>query len=257
MGSGASGAAKADVLASRRDRLANAASSASSPAPKKKVLEMTFLDELATVRVTRFHERPLGFEISLGVVPIRVDNVYGRGLARSLGVEMGWYLQKVNDIDLLGKEFNEQFAVLKSALAILPAAAEQNVQPTLQSLEIVFEADGKHVPVVFAKKPLGFEFDMIAPISVKTIQEDSVARRHGVDVGWVVLKVAGVDISKMGFMDQVDLLKRSVGSLPDVTYCIAPPLGHSLSANSGSLLPSRSARDAEGGIAEDGDDGRL
>jgi len=48
-----------------------------------------------------------------------------------------------------------------------------------------------------------------------------------------VLKVAGADISKLGFMEQVDLLKRSVGSLPDVTYCIAPPLGHSLSANGG------------------------
>ena len=72
-------------------------------------------------------------------------------------VKVGWCLHKVNGVDLSGKGFNAQFVILRKAMANLPTTEEQ------QSLEIVFEADGKHVPVVFAKKPLGFEFDMRAP----------------------------------------------------------------------------------------------
>merc|ERR1712129_169090 len=137
-----------------------------------------------------FHERPLGFEITLGMVPIRVDNVYLQGLARRLGVEMGWYLEKVNGIVPAGRGFDRQFALVKQGMAALPLTEEFNAAPTLQSLEIVFEAgsDGHLVPVTFSKKPLGFEFDLIAPIKVKNIQEDCVAKRHGVEVGWVVRK---------------------------------------------------------------------
>lgn len=224
-------------------------------------LELLFLDDLATEKVMRFYERPLGFEISLGVVPIRVDNVYGRGLASELGVQMGWYVQKVNSMDLSGKSFDDQFGLLKKALALLPVSEEQNARPTLQSLEIVFEAgsDGRQVPVIFAKKPLGFEFEMIEPITVKHIQEDCVARRHGLEVGWVIKKVAGEDLSAMAFVDQVELLKKSVHSLPDVTYCIAPPLCHSLSAN---VVPQpRTARSANecttDGVPDSSEDGRL
>jgi hypothetical protein len=218
-------------------------------------LELTFLDEATTERVVRFHERPLGFEISLGIVPIRADNVYGQGQAKRLGVEMGWYVHKVNGIDLSGKAFDEQFAILKKALAVLPLS-DLGVLPTLQSVEIVFEAgvDGQEVGVVFSKKPLGFEFDLVEPIRVKRIEEDCVARRHGVKVGWVVKKVAGQDLSERSFMHQVDFLKSHVNSLPDVTYCIAPPLGHSLPASTGAVASGQAAL-VEG--AEVGSDGRL
>lgn len=268
MGSGASGKQKAELAQSQQkcpdpgpsSAAAASSASASSEVPvlaKRDGLEILFLDDLATERILRFQERPLGFEISLGVTPIRVDNVYGQGQSRRLGVEMGWYVMKVNGRDLSDKTFEDQFAMLKQALAGLPLSKDRNVSPTLQSLEVVFEAgsDGREVPVVFSKKPLGFEFDMIAPIKVKAIQEECVARRHGVEVGWVVKKVAGEDLSSRSFTEQVELLKKCVYSLPDVTYCIAPPLGHSLSANS-VPPPRRTDRAADAGGA-DADDGRL
>lgn len=247
MGSGASGS-----LADNKKSLApaeappsklHAASAASNEhrCPAHPTLELTFADELARERVMRFHERPLGFEITLGAVPIRVENVYLQGLARKVGVEMGWHLVKVNSTVLASKGFEQQFAMVKQGMASLPVAEELNVAPTLQSLEIIFEAgpDGKNVPVTFSKKPLGFEFDLIAPIKVKNIQEDCVAKRHGVEVGWVVKEVGGVDLCTRAFHDQVDILKKSVSALPDVTYCIAPPLGHSISAN---LAPAKDVK---------------
>lgn len=190
------------------------------------------------------------------MVPIRIDNVYLQGLARRLGVEMGWYLQKVNDAVLAGESFDRQFAIIKLGMAVLPVTEEFNVAPTLQSLEIVFDAgcDSQHVPVTFSKKPLGFEFDLIAPIKVKNIQQDCVAKRHGVEVGWVVKKVAGIELSTKSFKDQVDMLKKSVASLPDVTYCIAPPLCHSLSAN---LCSTRAARATDTGCSDNSNEGRL
>merc|ERR1719359_1955489 len=144
---------------------------------------------------------------------------------------MGWYLEKVNGIKLAGRPFDEQFGILKKALASLPLSEEQNAHPTITELEIIFEAGSDARPVVFSKKPLGFEFDLAPPIRVRSIKEDCVARRHGVEVGWVVRKVAGEELSGRPFMDQVDFLKKKVSALPDVTYCIAPPLAHSLSAN--------------------------
>lgn len=246
------------------DRAAASAQHAAPPVQLRPQVEMTFLDTSGNARNQRFRQKPLGFEISLGVMPIRVDNVYGQGLAGKQGVEMGWYLTKVNGIEIGGKSFEEAFAIVKSAMAVLPAVEAHDVRPTLASLEIVFEAgdDRGLVPVVFSKKPLGFEFEMRSPISVKSIKEDCVAKRHGVEVGWVVKKVSGLDISEMAFADQMNILKRSVTALPDVTYCIAPPLSHSLSTGTAALPDRRDARQTYSGgessrDPECPDDGRL
>lgn len=264
MGSGASGTlAKAKPGINSEPEVSTGTSESSASAPsratsfKQATLELTFVDQTAEERAVRFSSRPLGFEVSLGVVPIRVDNVYGRGLAFQNGVEMGWYLRKVNGLDVSGKPFQQQFNILKQALAKLPVSEEHHARPTLQSLEIVFEAGSdpelkKEVPVVFSKKPLGFEFEMLLPITVKYIQEDCVAKRHGVEVGWVIKKVGGVSLQDKHLNEQVEILKHGVFSLPDVTYCIAPPLGHSLGGSN--EIPSKRATD---GMQEDASDGRL
>lgn len=204
-----------------------------------------------------FYKKPLGFEICIGTAPIRVENVFNDGLAMKSGVQMGWSLTKVNGMDLSGRSFSEQFALLKVAMENLPFSTAHDVRPRIQSLEITFEdsSDNKLVPVTFAKKPLGIEFDVVAPITVKNIKEDCVARRSGVEVGWVVKAVDGTDLSTMHVNDQVDLLKKCVRGLPDVTYSIAPPLSSSLSGDTSTRNADSCSLDME--LDATLDDGRL
>lgn len=227
-----------------------------NPRSNVPLLETTFCDNEGKERVVTFGKKPLGFEICLGVTPIRVDNVFAGSLSLKKGIEMGWYLTKVNDVVLYGKPFPEQFSLLKEAMANLPFSSTHDVRPKIQSLEIIFEdsTDCRPVPVTFAKKPLGIEFDVVAPITVKKIKEDCVARRAGVEVGWIVKGVAGTDLSTLHVTDQVTLLRKFVRDLPDVTYSIAPPLCQTLS-NSGNAS-SQGAHDVQLDSTSL-DDGRL
>lgn len=257
MGSGAS-SSKAKTRESQNTSQASSATQSKSLGNLGNTtpsLQLAFRDKEGKERVLRFGKKPLGFEICIGVAPIRVDNVFVGGLALKKGVEIGWYITKVNSVDLSGKQFSEQYALLKAAMTDLPFSSSHDVRPKIQSLEIIFEdsADSRPVPVTFAKKPLGIEFDVVAPITVKHIQEDCVARRAGVEVGWVVKGVAGTDLSTMPVADQVDILKKCVRALPDVTYSIAPPMCQSLS-DSGKPS-SRAAFDAQ--LDPTLDDGRL
>lgn len=165
-------------------------------------------------------------EICHGMTPMRVINVDRQGLAHRSGVERGWRIQKVNGNDLTGETFDIQFAILKAAMAPLPV--KKSLEDKVESLEIVFIAgeNETEVPVVFWKKPLGFDCEVVAPIKVKSIKEDCPARRSGVEVGWIVKKVGGNDIMSLEIDMQIKLLKDSVAALPDVDYRIAPPMGH-------------------------------
>jgi hypothetical protein len=191
-----------------------------SDAPKYPVLDLTFLDPSAGEVTVRFHRRPLGCRIIMHELPIRVDSINESGAAAQLGVQKGWILVKVNDNIIAGSNFDEQFSFLKSGMKVLPA------EPARTSLEIVFEADsdGRRETVVFSKKPLGLTFQHRKPVVVKSLREDCVATRHGVQVGWVIVQVDGKDLTDMNFPDQLDLMTTTISSLPEMTYSVAPPL---------------------------------
>lgn len=188
--------------------------------PACAALDLTFLDPLGAEKVARFLKRPLGCRIVMHELPVRVDAVYDLGLAEQLGVQQGWILVKVNGADVSGRAFDEQFSVLMKGMQVLPT------EPRRQSLEIVFEAGeaGRRETVVFYKKPLGLTFENRKPIVVKSIREDCVASRHGVETGWVLAQVDGRTVDDISFEEQLDLLTSGVSGLPESTYSVAPPL---------------------------------
>lgn len=193
--------------------------------PPETCLDITFVDDNGQDRRVRFKSRPLDMEICYGMTPMRVINVDRQGLAHKSGVERGWTIRRINSSDVAGKPFDDQFSMLKNALTPLPV---HSLDHKADALEIVFVAgaDEKEVPVIFSKKPLGFDCEVVAPIKVKSIKENCVARRSGVEVGWIVKKIDGVDISTLDIELQIKYLKESVAALPDIDYRIAPPLAH-------------------------------
>jgi len=224
--------------------------------PTYTVLELAFLDSLGAENVVTFHKRPLGCRIVMHELPVCVDAVYDLGLAQQLGIQKGWILAKVNGTDVSGRAFDEQFGVLMKAMEVLPT------EPRRTSLEIVFEAGsaGRRETVVFYKKPLGLTFENRKPIVVKSIREDCVASRHGVEIGWVLVQVDGVVVDDMAFEEQLDLLTSGVSSLSDITSSIAPPLFASptfASPVQSGGPPSVSAAVDHGAPAGDSWDGRL
>jgi len=222
--------------------------------PTYTVLELAFLDSLGAENVVTFHKRPLGCRIVMHELPVCVDAVYDLGLAQQLGIQKGWILAKVNGTDVSGRAFDEQFGVLMKAMEVLPT------EPRRTSLEIVFEAGsaGRRETVVFYKKPLGLTFENRKPIVVKSIREDCVASRHGVEIGWVLVQVDGVVVDDMAFEEQLDLLRGGISGLSEITYSIAPPLFASTAFASPAQNGGPPAALVDQGAAtDDGRDGRL
>mmetsp|Transcript_52404 Transcript_52404/g.94068 ORF Transcript_52404/g.94068 Transcript_52404/m.94068 type:complete len:287 (-) Transcript_52404:4-864(-) len=217
-----------------------------APPPVRRDLSLTFLTKENEEKSFTFKQRPLGFEIMLNDVPIVLAEVYADGRAGGLGVCSGWIIQKVNGEEISKKDFDTQFSILKKAMAYIPLDAPRPIQSDARGkpcdLEIVFEsANSVERAVTFSKKPLGFEFNRVAPIQVSRIKDNASAQRHGIEVGWVIKRVAGEDMTGKSFGEQYALLKRCVTQLPDVTHSIAPPAfsmsGNLASGNSG-LAPT-------------------
>merc|ERR1712070_1154732 len=116
----------------------------------------------------------------------------------------------------MGTNIDVQMVILRKTVALLPPAESCGATITRSAsaggqhntLELVFETDTAETKTfVFAKKPLGFNFLMSAPITVKKLAEDSVARRLGVQEGWILRGIAGVDVSGTTIEDQYATLK--------------------------------------------------
>mmetsp|Transcript_133349 Transcript_133349/g.243004 ORF Transcript_133349/g.243004 Transcript_133349/m.243004 type:complete len:249 (+) Transcript_133349:89-835(+) len=179
-----------------------------APPPVRRDLSLTFLTKENEEKSFTFKQRPLGFEIMLNDVPIVLAEVYADGRAGGLGVCSGWIIQKVNGEEISKKDFDTQFSILKKAMAYIPLDAPRPIQ-----------SDAR----------------------VSRIKDNASAQRHGIEVGWVIKRVAGEDMTGKSFGEQYALLKRCVTQLPDVTHSIAPPAfsmsGNLASGNSG-LAPT-------------------
>mmetsp|Transcript_22437 Transcript_22437/g.43046 ORF Transcript_22437/g.43046 Transcript_22437/m.43046 type:complete len:136 (-) Transcript_22437:92-499(-) len=69
--------------------------------------------------------------------------------------------------------------------------------------------------ITFTRRPLGLDFDKMAPIIIKKVQPQSHGESVGVQPGWRLKYVNGEDVSSMTFDAQFDFLRKvSAGLAP-------------------------------------------
>merc|ERR1712232_674199 len=110
--------------------------------------------------------------------------------ARELGIDPrneGWKLVKIGEADVRGeKEFTKVEEILYKELSQWP------IWPL--PLEFADPNSNNKQTVKFTEKPLGIQFSNKAPIKVDKVYDESPAKGLGVKEGWVVTKIAEVDI---------------------------------------------------------------
>jgi len=101
---------------------------------------------------------------------------------------------------------------------ILPV---QNIEPMPEpendpSLEIVFDAKGEERRMQIFKRPLGAEFSKrrSGPTKVSYVDPQSYAEELGLEVGFVVRSIAGVDMGGKTFRETQDAIKVGLMALP-------------------------------------------
>lgn len=238
MGAGA-GAKAAPEAAAGQPSASEAPRKAPQPACRA-VLPIVFQAEDETSRTLQFTKKPLGFEITLGKVPIVVRGVHSGSWAERLGVKVGWKVLQVADEDMGDLKWEDAMQFLVKCVDALPQDIKV-VQPTAEerSVEMAFDtgAGTDLKTLVFMKRPLGLEFEVEAPIRITRVMDKSVSQRLGVQVGWTIQKVNGEDLDGKTFNEQFSQLKRSVERLPNVYASIAPHAGLTVN-NDGTVAQS-------------------
>lgn len=202
---------------------ANDAVATTATKPVRESLELVFLDQQRVEQRIKFTKKPLGFEITMGRVPVVIRGCHKGGWSERLGVQPGWELTSIEGIMLEGRAWDSIIQVLMQAVEELPR--DFLVSENKDSIEIVFETGSGLRTVVFWKRPLGLEFGTQAPICISGVVRGSAAERLGVQTQWVVTQVNGEDVSECSFEQQFGLLKRLSARLPDNYASIAPHAG--------------------------------
>eukprot|EP00929_Paragymnodinium_shiwhaense_P110713 TRINITY_DN77914_c0_g1_i1.p1 TRINITY_DN77914_c0_g1~~TRINITY_DN77914_c0_g1_i1.p1 ORF type:complete len:153 (+),score=25.34 TRINITY_DN77914_c0_g1_i1:113-571(+) len=70
--------------------------------------------------------------------------------------------------------------------------------------------------IVFEKRPLGLDFDKVAPVSMKRVHRNGHAEEKGVEKGWIVKTVNGIDVAGKDFPVVHELLVKECAVLPHV-----------------------------------------
>eukprot|EP00929_Paragymnodinium_shiwhaense_P003262 TRINITY_DN103703_c0_g1_i1.p1 TRINITY_DN103703_c0_g1~~TRINITY_DN103703_c0_g1_i1.p1 ORF type:complete len:301 (-),score=65.06 TRINITY_DN103703_c0_g1_i1:414-1316(-) len=144
------------------------------------------------------------------------------------------HLQQLEQKHSLDPGMNGARRPAADPLPLEPPSAGMDCPP---SLELVFDTgEAGMKTVVFQKKPLGFNFMMTSPITVRRVTNDSVAQRHGIQPGWKVRGIAGEDVSEVKVEKQYARLKELVDALPQMRSCIAPVGCAGLSSGNGPEL---------------------
>merc|ERR1712224_367306 len=128
--------------------------------------------------------KPLGliFEKKL---PIIITEE-GDGHASELGVEVGWMLTSINDVDIIGEtDYMKVSNMLQRGIHALP-----------EGLPLTFITEtGKERTVYAMQKPLGLIYDRELPILIKEERPGSHGSAIGVRRGWMLKKINHIDIS--------------------------------------------------------------
>lgn len=95
-----------------------------------------------------------------------------------------------------------------------PLAPEPEGAPPF--LQVVFDTDGDKRKVIILKRPLGAEFSKrrSGPTKVSYVDPQSYAEELGLEVGWVIETIAGVDMRGKTFQETQVAIRDGLVSLP-------------------------------------------
>lgn len=132
-----------------------------------------------------FKYHPLGI-IFHKRLPIEVQDFHFNSYGEYMGVQIGWVVTRIADEDVRNAtEYNDVDRLLLARLSKYP----------WWPLKVEFKKpSGAKEVIHFAKQPLGLVFSRRAPIKIESFKKNSYGQSMGVQEGWVMTKLADVEI---------------------------------------------------------------
>lgn len=172
------------------------------PAPVPLSVEIQF--DKGTVKATK---KPLGCVFSV-TTPLTVQTMRKGCHADELGIQPGWVLKAVGGEDLLKDTAADALNKVKRAC--------EPLQNAPNSVELVFDANGKEQIVRALRSPLGLKLDDQNGTLAVT-QVGGYGASLQVQMGWTLKTVGGQDINKLNkYDDKVKVLSDAIKSLPKI-----------------------------------------
>merc|ERR1719482_1918490 len=154
---------------------------------------------------------PLGI-VFQSTAPLMVKRVEPGSSAERAGVQPDWIFKAIGGKSLDGLSYADALGLLKAELAVVPTVAD--AVGSQWSLEIEFSAASGGKKIFFPYQPLGMNFDRTVPIVVNSVIPGSLAEALGVQPGWTVKAIGGVQCESEAYDVQLQRVKSYAKSLP-------------------------------------------
>jgi C-terminal processing protease CtpA/Prc len=156
--------------------------------------------------------------VPLGIVfkteaPLMVKRVEPGSSAEKAGVKPDWIFKSIGGKSLDGLSYADAVELLKAELAPLPTVERE--QTGQWSLEIEFLTGSGSKKIFFPYQPLGLTFERKVPIVVQTVTPGSLAETLGVQIGWTVKAIGGVQCDGEAYEVQLQRFKSGAKELPE------------------------------------------
>lgn len=187
---------------------------AASRTPRTRTLKEPLIihfDNEGTEVTLRFTKAPIGLQFQGDVIPPTVSSVRPRSQAEEMGVKAGWTVVRAEGLDVKDKEG-------KAAEELVREATRAKLIP----LTIVFDANGEQKRMDFANRPLGIKFNANDGYQVTGVEEGSRSESLGVEVGWIVKEIAGMDVNDMTITAFLEMVREKSAELPAGAIMKAP-----------------------------------
>jgi hypothetical protein len=154
---------------------------------------------------------PLGI-VFQSTAPLMVKKVEPGSSAERAGVQPDWIFKAIGGKSLDGLSYADALGLLKAELAVVPTVAD--AMGSQWSLEIEFSAASGGKKIFFPYQPLGMNFDRTVPIVVNSVIPGSLAEALGVQPGWTVKAIGGVQCESEAYDAQLQRVKSYAKGLP-------------------------------------------
>jgi len=189
---------------------------AMAPAPvtvqkmkSKAPLDLTFQLPDGSTKECHFTNRPIGVEFYKD--PLVVKGVAPGGDAEEFGIQEGWQMHSINGRSVSELEPHGVIEMI-AKLSSDASDADKKKQPVL---ELTFSIeDGEVSTACFESRPIGVEFYRKSPVKVKSVSPGSKAALGGLQPGWIIHAINGLEVMDMGLQDVIETLAKISGNLP-------------------------------------------
>jgi len=113
-------------------------------------------------------------------------------------------------------------AVMKDASSKVSAENHSILAEKENPVEMMFEAKGRERSIIISRRPLGAEFSQVSKFlksgesaQVSKLQANCYASEIGMEVGWIVKRVDGVNLKGKTFKQVQNLIKTALSRLPE------------------------------------------